>query len=62
MHFWIVGTKARPSRRSYKALVEAVTMKPASRGTLVIIAVCVLLYEHMEMATGQPRVEVSISF
>ena len=35
-------------------------MKPVLRVTFVIIAICVLLYEHMEMATGQPRIEVSI--
>lgn len=33
-------------------------MKPVLRVTFVIIAICVLLYEHMEMATGQPRIEL----
>ena len=28
------------------------------RGTFVMIAICVSLYQHM--ATGQPRIEVSI--
>lgn len=44
-----------------KTIVKAITMKPVFRGTFVIIAICVLLYEHMEMATGQPRIEVSIA-
>lgn len=60
---------ATPSRRSVEGLVEVLqshsessAMKPVFRGTFVIFAIYVLLYEQMYMATGQPRIEVSISF
>lgn len=38
--------------------VENVSMRPFL-GEVFLIAICVLLYEHVEMVTGQPRIEVS---
>ena len=68
VHFWIVGTQGKTEQTKFVRTcrtihkTRVVTMKPVFKGTFVIIAICVLLHEHLEMATGQPRIEVSIGF